>query len=75
MVLIPLVAGALPWPSPALRVAVTAIASLAGLAALGVAAAAVGGAPFGRSTTRMLVFGATAMGAVALIGAVGCATT
>ncbi len=66
--LIPLIASALPWPSPALRVIITAVASLAGLAALGVAAAAVGGAPFGRSTTRMLVFGATAMAAVALIG-------
>jgi vacuolar iron transporter family protein len=66
--LIPLVASALPWSSPALRVVVTAVASLAGLAGLGVAAAAVGGAPFGRSTTRMLIFGATAMAVVALIG-------
>jgi vacuolar iron transporter family protein len=73
--LIPLVASALPWPSAPLRVVVTAIASLAGLAALGVAAAAVGGAPFGRSTSRMLVFGASAMAIVAVIGRVlGVAT-
>jgi VIT1/CCC1 family predicted Fe2+/Mn2+ transporter len=66
--LIPLLASALPWPSSALRVVVTAIAALIGLAVLGAAGAAAGGAPFGRPTVRMLVFGGAAMAAVAVIG-------
>jgi len=66
--LVPLLAVSLAGSSPAARVAVTAIAALAGLAALGAAAATAGGAPFGRPTVRMLVFGACAMAAVAAIG-------
>jgi len=66
--LIPLVAVSLAGSSPAVRVAVTAVAALVGLAALGAAAAAAGGAPFRRPTVRMLVFGGCAMAAVAVVG-------
>jgi VIT1/CCC1 family predicted Fe2+/Mn2+ transporter len=66
--LIPLLAVTLAGSSSAARVIATAVASLAGLAGLGAVAAALGGAPFGRPTVRMLVFGGVAMGAVALVG-------
>jgi vacuolar iron transporter family protein len=66
--LIPLVAVAVGGWSPTSRVVFTALASLVGLAALGAGAAAVGGAPFGRPTLRMLGLGTVAMAAVALVG-------
>jgi VIT1/CCC1 family predicted Fe2+/Mn2+ transporter len=66
--LVPLLAVSLSPSSPAARVIITAVASLAALAALGATAAAVGRAPFGRPTVRMLVFGAVAMAVVAGVG-------
>jgi VIT1/CCC1 family predicted Fe2+/Mn2+ transporter len=66
--LIPLLAVALAGSSPAARVIVTAAASLAALAGLGALAAALGGAPFGRPTVRMLALGGLAMLVVAGVG-------
>ncbi len=73
--LIPLVTVSLSGSSAGVRVVATAVASLVGLAALGAGAARLGGAPFGRPTARMLVFGAAAMLIVGLVGKVlGVAT-
>jgi vacuolar iron transporter family protein len=66
--LIPLLAVLAGGWSTTSRVVVTAAAALVGLAALGAAGAAVGGAPFGRPTLRMLALGGVAMAAVAGIG-------
>ena len=66
--LIPLMAVLAGGWSPTSRVVVTAVACLFGLAALGAAGAAAGGAPFGRPTLRMLGLGGAAMVVVAVIG-------
>ena len=52
----------------ALRAALVAAVSLAALALLGAASAAVGGAPRTRAASRVLIGGAAAMGATAVIG-------
>jgi len=54
--------------SPALRIWVTALASLIALAGLGAWSASLGGAPRGRAVWRVLVGGALAMGLTAGIG-------
>lgn len=57
--------------SPSAQIAqATAAVALAVLTGLGALAAYVGGAPIGRAATRMLVWGALALGLTALVGRV-----
>ena len=61
------------WPATSLTAVVTA-SSLAVLALLGGLAAKLGGAPLTRGATRMVFWGAAAMGVTALVGYVFGAT-